>query len=109
MFEEDGWPIPDIVALGDDSIILFEIDSTLGQARRNLDRFEVLRPQLLSASNSILRRFEMEVVSRIDLGFCRTVVSNRPDVLIQRWRQQVPAIDVFVVFTAPGKPDIVFS
>jgi hypothetical protein len=109
MFEQNGWPIPDIVALGSESIILFEIDGTLVQGQRNLDRFDVLRPQLLPALNACLRRHDVEVASRIALGFCRTSVSTRPKLLIERWRQQAPNIDVFAVFTAPGKPYLAFS
>jgi hypothetical protein len=99
IFEEAGLPIPDIVAVLGQSLLLIEIDSAIRKAERSLRTYRHQQKFIIDAIN---KRFGHALQVRdMYLGFCRTGILQKPGIPSVAVMSE---IDLLTIFTEPEKP-----
>jgi hypothetical protein len=101
IFEESGLPIPDIVAVRNNCLLIIEIDSTLRKAIESLERYS-------TAKDFLLQRFSVNQTQELRYlvrGFCRTGQTKDSKRFILASTKVAKDIDLWIVFSLPAKPD----
>ncbi len=101
VFEEAGWPIPDIVAFLDETLLLIEIDSTLLRAGPSLVTYKEQAKPILEAFK---RHLPDVAVERMELGFGRTGATIEPETFFGATLADPVGIDLAIAFSNPREP-----
>lgn len=102
IFEENGFPIPDIVAVRGEQILFIEIDSHLAKVCKSLRTYRRVSGSILTEVN----RFALtdKPISRLLTGFCRMGLTPDINSFSKRYLDNPCEIDVLIAFDMPGKP-----
>lgn len=104
VFEEHGLPIPDIVAVFDDQLLLVEIDSAPSKATISLANYQEAEPLI---ATSFGRLVDTEIRSML-VGFCRTGIARDPEKANQRILED-ESLDVAFSFRGAREPVATWS
>lgn len=100
VFEGNGLPIPDIVAINPEMLLFVEIDLALSRAISSFGRYRV-------AEKCVLQQFSCFAVGgripRLTLGFCQTGVVRCPERAAYTSLRECE-LDLFVHFNTPRTP-----
>lgn len=110
VFEQHGWPIPDIVSIQPDGILhIVEIDSSFSKAAPSLLHYEQNRSALMTIFNRLLRDARMPDVTRVSLVFCRTNAAS--DAALRNLHNRAlenPHVDRWYAFSEARGPVLVY-
>jgi hypothetical protein len=96
--ESRGWPIPDLLLVRDDDLLVVEIDAQFEAAADSFARYLAVERELLRACSSTAGR----PLRRLLLAFCRSALTVRPADYFQA--EGARPVDVLVAFHEPGTP-----
>lgn len=102
IFEKNGFPIPDLVAVRDGQILVIEIDSSLAKVCKSLRTYRRVSAPILTEVN----RFALtdKPISKLLTGFCRMGLTRDIGPFLKRHFDNPCDIDVLIAFDMPGEP-----
>lgn len=100
IFESNGLPIPDIVALLYDDLFIIEIDTNIKKASKSLIKYETFKPLLDRKISSEINGINFK---RLNLAFCFTGLKTEDFIKSLLLSKEIPCEYLFA-FTAPRMP-----
>jgi hypothetical protein len=101
IFERNAWPIPDLVAIKDDGLLLIEIDHRIQATSASISRYREVQHELLASVNSAKITGP---VSRLLLGFTKIGAIRNPVDILNSY-----GLEMVVSFDEPFAPAVLWN